>query len=188
MRSFRFYFRYYRGRLPGKLLVLWYRLRGSPPSILRYRHETNELLLRAFGAKVDESAQVYPPVTLGAVSAKSGYRRLTLGRHVVLNGNNYLDLSGSITLEDRVSLGPGVIIMTHNAYNGNPFLEGAMPHTVGYGDVRVKRGSGIKAGALITQGVVIGEDVIVGGNAVVNRTVGDRCFVAGVPARLVKKL
>ena len=35
-------------------------------------------------------------------------------------------------------------------------------------------------------GITIGQDAVVGGGAVVNRDVGDRCFVGGVPARLIR--
>jgi len=84
-----------------------------------------------------------------------------------------LDLSGRITLEKGVSLGPGVIIMTHNRYNYNPFLEDRLAHTCGIKDVLIKEGAGIKANALIVHGITIGKNAVVAGNAVVNRDVGD---------------
>jgi acetyltransferase-like isoleucine patch superfamily enzyme len=104
------------------------------------------------------------------------------------NGNNFLDLTGNIILEKGVSLGPGVTIMTHNRYNHNRFLEERMAHTCGIKDVLIKEGAGIKAGALITHGITIGKNAVVGGGAVVNRDVPDNCFVAGVPARMVKEI
>ena len=111
-----------------------------------------------------------------------------IGDNCVLNGNNFLDLKSKITLEKGVSLGPGVIIMTHNRYNHNAFLEEKLSHTCGIKDVLIKEGSGIKAGALIVHGITIGKNSVVGGNSVVNRDVPDNCFVAGVPARLIKEI
>ena len=113
---------------------------------------------------------------------------MTIGDGCLLNGNNYLDLSDRVTLEKGVSLGPGVTIMTHNRYNHNSYLEERLAHTCGVKGVLIKEGAGIKAHALIVHGVTIGKNAVVGGGAVVNRDVPDNCFVAGVPARLVKEI
>ena len=167
-------------------LLLVFKIIG-PPRILQYGWPINAAILRAFGAKVSkERVFIHSPVTLHG--ARGGYANLTIGDGCLLNGNNYLDLSGHITLEKGVSLAPGVIIMTHNRYNHNPFLEERLAHTCGIKDVLIKQGTGIKAGAVIVHGITIGKNVIVAANAVVNRDVPDNCFVAGVPARLVKEI
>ena len=158
----------------------------GPPRVLRYGSPINVALLKAFGAKVGEKVAACSPIILH--NARSGYKNLTIGDKCNFNGNNFLDLSGKITLEKGVSLGPGVIIMTHNRYNHNEFLEERLSHTCGVKDVLVKKGSGIKAGALIVHGITIGKNTVVAGLAVVNRDVGDNCFVAGVPAHLIKKI
>ena len=85
-------------------------------------------------------------------------------------------------------MGPGVIIMTHNRYNHNEFLEERLAHTCGVKDVLIKEGTGIKAGALIIHGITIGKNAVVAGLAVVNRDVKDHCFVGGVPAKLIKEI
>jgi len=168
-----------------KSLIFLFKIIG-PPRILRYGNNINVPILRAFGAQVGKKVTVCSPVVLH--SAKEGFKNLTIKDGCFLNGYNFLDLSGRITLEKGVSLGPGVIIMTHNRYNHNPYLEERLAHTCGIKDVLIKEGSGIKANALIVQGITIGKNAVVAGNAVVNRDVGDNCFVAGVPAHLVKEI
>jgi acetyltransferase-like isoleucine patch superfamily enzyme len=169
-----------------KSLVLVFRIIG-PPRVLRYGSPVNVFLLKAFGADIDEeNVTICSPIFLQ--SAKDGYGNLTIKEGCYFNGNNYLDLTGRITLEKGVSLGPGVIVMTHNRYNYNAFLEERLAHTCGVKDVLIKEGAGIKAGALIVHGITIGRNAVVGGNAVVNRDVEDNCFVAGVPARLIKEI
>jgi acetyltransferase-like isoleucine patch superfamily enzyme len=161
----------------------------GPPRILRYNKDTNAHMLRALGAKVGRNnVRILSPVTLHRADLKANYSNLIIEDNCVLNGNNYLDLSAKVTLEDGVSLGPGVIIMSHNGYNGNKFLEQRLAHTCGYKDVLIKKGAGIKAGAVIVMGVTIGENAVVGAQAVVNRDVPDQCFVAGVPAKVVKEV
>ena len=167
------------------LLISLFKIIG-PPRILRYGSHINIPLLRAFGAQVGNKVTISSPVVLH--SAKDGFRNLIIKDDCFINGNNFLDLSARITLEKGVSLGPGVIIMTHNRYNHNPFLEERLAHTCGVKDVLIKEGAGIKANALIVHGITIGRNAVVAGNAVVNRDVGDNCFVAGVPARVVKEI
>lgn len=159
----------------------------GPPRVLRYGRQINVAILKAFGANVGEkNVNIWSPVVL--YNAKEGYDNLTIKDGCHLSGNNFLDLSGRIILEKGVSVGPGVIIMTHNRYNFNAFLEERLAHTCGIKNVLIKEGAGIKAGALIIHGITIGKNAVVGGGAVVNRDVQDNCFVAGVPARLVKEI
>lgn len=167
-------------------LLLVFKIIG-PPRVLRYGSPINVAILKAFGADIEEKKVIIcSPVFLQ--SARNGYGNLTIKEGCYFNGNNYLDLTGRITLEKGVSLGPGVIVMTHNRYNYNAFLEERLAHTCGIKDVLIKEGAGIKAGALIIHGITIGRNAVVAGNAVVNRDVQDNCFVAGVPARLVKEI
>ncbi|MHC4556653.1 MAG: acyltransferase [Planctomycetota bacterium] len=169
-----------------KLLILIYKIIG-PPRILHFGRRINVSILRAFGANISKNGVIiHSPVVLH--NSGDGYSNLTIGDNCLLNGNNFLDISSRITLENGVSLGPGVTIMTHNKYNNNPFLEERLANSCGFKDVLIKEGSGIKSGALIIHGVTIGKNAVVAGNAVVNRDVPDNCFVGGVPARVIKEL
>ncbi len=167
-------------------LIIIYKIIG-PPRILHYRSAINKILLKAFDANVsDTNVRAHSPIVLHGFLETGDYRHLTLSANCLLNGNNYLDISSPIILEEGVSLGPGVTIMTHNSYNENYYLIELLKHTCGRAPVRIKKGAGIKAHALIVHGVTIGENAVVGGNAVVNRDVPDNCFVAGIPAKVIK--
>lgn len=168
------------------ILIPWYKLVG-PPRMLRFSPGVNAAILRAFGARIGHrDVRIRSPITLHGVSGS--YRNLVVEDGCVINGNNFLDLTGRIILEKGVSIGPGVTVMTHNHFNCNAFLEERLRHMCGVKDVVIKEGAGIKAGALVTMGVTIGENSVVGGNAVVNRDVPPRQFVAGVPAKLVREI
>lgn len=169
-----------------KRLLIWTHRVLGPPHVLMYGIEINKAMLKAFGAHVGQDVLVYPPVTLHNI--RQGYGNLTIGDNCIVHGNTYLDLTSPLTLEQGVSLGPGTIVMTHNRYNFNPFLEKHLAHTCGHKGVRIKKGSGIKAGAVIVMGVTIGEDAVVAAGAVVNRDVADRTFVGGVPAQFIKTI
>lgn len=176
---------YIKSRILQGLLIAVYKLIG-PPRILQYSSDGNIAILKAFGASVGNNVNINSPVVF--TWAKMGYSKLKIGDNCVINGNNFLDLSANITLENGVSLGPGVTIMTHNRYNYNPFLEERLANTCGIKDVLIKEGAGIKAHALVTMGITIGKNAVVAGGAVVNRDVPDNYFVGGVPAKLIKEI
>lgn len=175
---------------PLRILAVKIRLKIiGVPRILNYSQEINAFVLRYLGAKVSEiNVRLLPPITIHSAQFKADYSNLIIADNCLFNGNNYIDISSKVTLENGVSLGPGVIIMSHNGYNNNKFLEDRLAHTCGFKDVLIKEGAGIKAGAVIVMGVTIGKNAVVAAQSVVNRDVDDDCFVAGVPAKLVKKL
>ena len=171
-----------------RAVLTFYHFNGAP-RILRFEVSLNLEILRKFGAKVGENVTVMSPLVLSFVeSSREKYKNLSLGNNVWLNGGCYLDLASEIILEDGASLGPGVTIMTHNNNNYNKYLDVIMAHMCIRKQVRIKRGTGVKAHALIGAGVTIGEDSIIAGGAVVTKDVGSRVLVGGVPAKVIRKL
>jgi len=164
----------------------YYRIKG-PPRVLRFSARTNREVLVLFGAKISpDFVRIHSPVTLHGFAGN--YSNLEIADGCLLGGNNFLDLTGRITLEAGVSLGPGVTILTHDRFNHNEYLESRFSESCGVGDVRVGRGTGVKAHAVISKGVSIGHDAIIGGGAFVSRDVPARHFVAGVPAKTIRVL
>jgi len=152
---------------------------------LVYHPEINKKLLRAFGAKIgDNNVRIHGPIILNF--KESNFGNLIINDDCVLNGNHFFDLYEKITLEKGVSIGPGVIIMTHNSYDTNSFLNELLANQVGKKAVYIKEGASIKANALITHGVTIGENSVVAGSAVVNRDIQPCHFVVGIPAATKK--
>ncbi len=169
------------------ILLCWHSIDG-PPRVLLYDQGTNIRLLRAFGAKVSgDNVRLPAPITLHM--AEHGYlHNLEIAANVAFNGNNWLDLTEKITLEDGVSLGPGVTILTHNAFNGNAFLEKRLSRLVAKGPVTIKAGAGIKAHAIILHGTTIGREAVISGGSIVGRDVPDRAVVSGIPGTIKRIL
>ncbi len=168
-----------------RVLYIWSRLMG-PPRLLMYHKDINVRLLRAFGATVGENTMLVAPITL--CNIWEGYRNLTIEDNVTFNGGTFLDLTDRITIGRGASLGPHVIVMTHNAFNKNAFLESRLPRLVGTKPVSIGAGAGIKAAAVILHGVTIGEEALVAGGSIVNRDVPRRAYVSGVPAVVRRNL
>lgn len=116
-----------------------------------------------------------------------GFSRLTIGRQCFIGDEVLFDMRGRIILEDHVTLSNRVNIVTHInvGYPGHP-LQMAYPTKVER--VQIKRGAYVGTGATILPGVTVGVQSVVGAGAVVTKNVPDRTVVAGVPARVLKKV
>ena len=107
-----------------------------------------------------------------------------VGSHVSINDLVILNARDHITIGDYVSISPGVIINTGSLdYTA---LRGKRGHIKA--PVVIKDGAWICSGAIINPGVTVGEDAVVAAGAVVTKDVEVRTVVAGVPAKVIKRL
>lgn len=94
-----------------------------------------------------------------------------------------------VTIEDNVFVGHNVTFINDKypqAVNDKGALQTEDDWTVV--PTLVKRGASIGSSSTIMCGVTIGENAIVGAGSVVIKDVSDNTVVAGVPARVVKRM
>ena len=142
------------------------------------------VLLRLSGMSVGAKTTVWPPVDVRPIGAA---KRISLGERVFVNSRTRFGCPrpGQICIGNHVAIGPKVIFETLNhslTINSEGFRPGKSE------DILVKDFAWIGAAAIILPGVTIGEGSVVAAGAVVTRDVPSFCLVAGVPARVVKKL
>lgn len=105
--------------------------------------------------------------------------QVTVGDRVTLKNGVYL--WEGLTIEDDVFIGPNATF-TNDRYPRSRHRPDDLLTTI------VRRGASIGANATIIGGVVIGEGALVGAGAVVTSDVEDETIVAGVPARVVRRI
>lgn len=110
---------------------------------------------------------------------------LRIGSRCIVGIQCIFDLSASITLEDDVTLGPEVMIVTggHGIGPARNRLGSLTP-----GEVKLGAGSWLGARCLILPGVTVGRGAVIAAGAVVNRDVPANTMVGGVPARPIRSL
>lgn len=142
------------------------------------KDERNKLFYDLFG-KAGNSLWIEPPFY-----CDYGYN-ITLGDNVFLNFNCCVLDVMEVSIGNNVLIGPNVQIYTAthpiNAKERATMLEFAKPIKIG-NDVW------IGGGAIICPGVTIGDGVVIGAGAVVTKDVRDNVFVAGNPAKEIKKI
>lgn len=140
-------------------------------------------MLRLLGVRYGDNSKIF-----GGCDVLGG--QITLGNGVTINRCCYFDLTGSVVMEDQVGVGHGVTFITAHHEMG-PVQNRAGHNLQGYissRDIVVKEGAWIAANATIMPGVIIGKGAVVAACALVTKDVEDNTVVAGVPAKIIKKL
>ncbi|MDP3973600.1 MAG: acyltransferase [Candidatus Daviesbacteria bacterium] len=116
-----------------------------------------------------------------------GPQGLVIGSDCFIGDETLIDLYGSVTLENEVTLAQRVTVLTHLnvGYFDHP-LQKYFPKSTK--PVLFKRGSVIAATVTILPGVTIGHQSFVAAGSVVTKNVPDKTLVAGVPARSIRKI
>ncbi|WP_370656268.1 sugar O-acetyltransferase [Paenibacillus pedocola] len=139
--------------------------------------EVRELFSKLTGVEVDESFGLFPPFYTDFG------KNIRVGRNVFINhACTFMD-RGGITLEDNVLIGPKVNLITIN----HPLDPSKRQSTIST-PIVIKKNAWLGAGAMIMPGVTIGENSIVSAGAIVTKDVPPNTVVAGVPAKIIKKI
>ena len=142
-------------------------------------------LLRLAGAKIGRDS-----VLLDVRFANLyhyGFSRLVIGDRCFVGDEVMFDMRGGITFGNDVTIANRVNVTTHInvGYPGHPLQK---KYPMKEAVVTVSDGAYIGAGAIILPGVTIGRESVVGAGAVVTKNVPAHTVVAGVPAKVIKKL
>ncbi len=114
------------------------------------------------------------------------WRGIKIGKNVYIGYDVIFDriYPEQIIIEDYVEIGDRTIISAHQ--RGSMILRDKYKREIK--PVTIKKGAWIMPGVIITPGVTIGEMSVIATGAVVNKDVPDLHLVAGVPAKVIKKL
>ena len=143
----------------------------------RTPEEIRKLFSELIGQRVDDGFGLFPPF-----NADYG-QNIKVGKNVFINSGCCFQDQGGIEIGDGVLIGQQVVIATINHDFDPEKRENMFPAPVKIGN-RVW----ISAHATILSGVTVGDNSIVAAGAVVTKDVPANVVVAGVPAKIIKKL
>jgi len=121
-------------------------------------------------------------VVLFRVCGYSIGKDVFIGEDLIISDNIH---DKDVVIGDRVSISPRVTLVTYSA----PNLSLIRPYVkVVKGTIKIEKDAWIGTGSVILPDVTIGEGAVVGAGAVVTKDVPPYTVVAGVPAKVIKKL
>lgn len=112
---------------------------------------------------------------------------IRIGRNCLISEFNVLRGQGGITIGDNVYTAPLVqMLAVDHVYDDStqPIIEQGITAE----GIVIEDNAWIGAGAIITDGVRVGKGAVVGAGAVVTEDVPPHTVVAGVPAKVVKRI
>lgn len=140
-------------------------------------HEIREIFSKIIGKPVDSSFAMFPPFY-----TDSG-KNIKVGKNVFINSGCKFQDQGGIIIEDGVLIGHNAVIATLN-HNIDPDKRGNLIPS----PVRIGSNAWLGANVTILPGVCIGNGAIIAAGSVVTKNVPENTMVAGVPAKVIKKI
>jgi acetyltransferase-like isoleucine patch superfamily enzyme len=109
-----------------------------------------------------------------------------IGSRCVIGRGSHIVGHWEIDIGDDIQTGPCVYITDQNHTYEDP-IEPIGRQWPTEAAVRIGSGSWLGANVIVLPGAQIGEHVVVAAGAVVRGTIPDRCVVAGVPAKVIRR-
>ncbi len=142
--------------------------------------------LKKYGATIGENCNIERGLIIHRPNLNKPFKNLILGNNIYVGHNLLIDLSAEFTMENNTAFGANCQVWTHTGdykYNLNDkkdYHEIVKP-------VVIKEGTVCYSGVIIRQGCILGEFSRIGAGSVVIKDVNPRTFVAGLPAKEIKK-
>ena len=135
--------------------------------------------VNAYGCSIDDGSKVgaFVEIQKGA----------TIGKNCKISSHSFI--CEGVHIEDNVFIGHGVMFTNDlfpRATNQGGSIQSESDWKVV--ETTIKKGASIGSNATILAGIVIGQNALVGAGAVVTKDVPDNTVVAGVPAKIIKKI
>ena len=153
--------------------LLWASAHALLPDVLR------PILLRRLGIKASSSALIRSGLQI------VGDGTATIGAGAFLNHDCLIETAGEVIIEERVSFGYRVMIMT-SAHDIEDPNHRAGPWIIA--PVNIGAGAWLGAGVIVMGGVTIGPGAVVGAGSVVTHDCDAHSLYLGTPARWIRKL
>ena len=132
-----------------------------------------------YGCSIDDNSKVGTFVEI--------QKNAFIGKNCKISSHTFI--CEGVHIEDNVFIGHNVTFI-NDKYPRSVNFDGSMQSENDWNVVEtyVKKGASVGSSSTIMCGITIGENSIVGAGAVVTKDVPPNTVVAGVPAKVVKKL
>ncbi|STQ74767.1 acyltransferase [Grimontia hollisae] len=135
------------------------------------------------GCTIGEYSMIRPSSYYGG---KKGYG-FEMGERSALGVRAYIGCSGPLVIGSDVIIGPNVTMIAENHNFSNPSIKIKEQGVTNQG-IEISNDVWIGCNVTILDGVRIGEHSVIAAGSVVTKSFPSNSLIAGVPARLIRKL
>jgi len=132
-----------------------------------------------YGCSIDDNSKIGTFVEI--------QKRASVGKNCKISSHTFI--CEDVHIEDNVFVGHNVTFI-NDKFPKSVNIDGSLQTEEDWNLIEtfVKKGASVGSSATIICGVTIGENSIVGAGAVVTKNVPPNSVVAGVPAKIIRKL
>ena len=144
-----------------------------------------KLFLQIVGAKIGKDSIIMDVKYFNW--RHKGPAGLKVGKKCFIGDETLIDLYDSIVIEDHATIAQRVTVLTHTnvGYSDHP-LQRYFPKSSKR--VIFRSGCVVGAGSIILPGVTVGQESFVAAGSVVTKNVPPHSLVAGVPAKIIRRI
>lgn len=139
-------------------------------------------ILRRYGASIGENCDIETGLIFHNCL---NYSNLIVGNNCHIGKNCFFDLRGKVIIEENVVISMKTTFITHQDITKSDLR---ILYPASFSDVIVKRNCYIGVNSTILKGVTINEFSIVAACSLIIDDVSERTLVAGIPAKIIKKI
>lgn len=133
---------------------------------------------------VGNRTRIFPGIRMEAI----GSGEISIGDNCAVEQNVHIISEGNrLTIGDNTTISANVFISNVD-HQYEDINKSVMDQPLVEKKTEIGEGSFIGYGASILAGTTLGKHCIVGSNAVVKGIYPDNCIIAGVPARIIKRM
>lgn len=132
-------------------------------------------ILRLFGARIGNGVVIKPSVNI-----KFPWK-LTVGNHVWIGENVWIDNLAEVVIRDHVCLSQGALLLTGN----HDFSKSTFDLI--HRPILIESGAWIGAQAVVTSGVTIGKEAVLSVKSVASQNLEGGYIYRGNPAQVIKE-
>ncbi len=146
-------------------------------------------ILKKYGASIGSAINfkgfyTFDNIT-GDEDSKGDFSNLQIGDRCVIGKEVFFDLTNSILIGNEVGIGSRSMLMTHIDLGRMP-MSRVYPRESKF--IKIGDGCFLGAQVIILHGVELGKGCVVAAGSLVKDSFPDYSLIAGVPAKLMKKL
>lgn len=142
-------------------------------------------ILRFYGANIGEGVRIQAPFLIhNADQLNPIYSNLTIGNDCYIGRDCLFDLTGKISIGNKVTISHRAVLNTHTNAGKSPVGQNTLKESSG--NIKINDGTYLGSNVTVLESVAIGRNTIIGAQSLVNKGITNDVTAFGIPCKVRK--